>query len=344
MGSSNQVGVERVGTGGVQLYADVTGLPPSLGMPTAYVARVSAANAYLQAVTPVTANVAAYPKVTAPSVPLLVRATALSDTQIAVWWSPPLQSGGAMVTGYSVQWDITASFGPTSYSAQVQQGATFLVLPNLVAGTSYTIRVAAYNAQGYGPFVAAQVRVEGWAEIQAVLVNSQQTFTLQYTDQSGAPQSTGLLPVFASALQVQDALQRLGSGVIRTVLVSKEEQSDVDLYDLTVHEGSTYQYKVLYKITFVDAGYAPNQHPLVGTYGDGSPVNVITLQDGQSSGSKSLYLTPRVMSPSAPTNVTVTVVSNSELGVQWNTSVYTGERPITKFLVEWDILSSFPRR
>ena len=96
-------------------------------------------------------------QVTAPSVPLLVRATALSDTQIAVWWSPPLQNGGAVVTGYSVQWDVTASFGPTSYSAQVQQGATSLVLPNLVAGTAYTIRVAAYNAQGYGPFVAAQV-------------------------------------------------------------------------------------------------------------------------------------------------------------------------------------------
>ena len=69
MGSSNQVGVERVGTGGVPMYADVTGLPPSVGMPISYVARVSAANTYLQALTPVTANVAAYPKVTAPSVP-----------------------------------------------------------------------------------------------------------------------------------------------------------------------------------------------------------------------------------------------------------------------------------
>ena len=35
---------------------------------------------------------------------------------------------------------------------------------------------------------------------------------------------------------------------------------------------------MLYKITFVDAGYSPNQSPLVGTYGDGTPVNVITLQ------------------------------------------------------------------
>ena len=65
MGSSNQVGVERVGTGGVPLYADITGLPASSspGVPAAYVARVSAANAYLLAQAPVTANVAAYPKV-----------------------------------------------------------------------------------------------------------------------------------------------------------------------------------------------------------------------------------------------------------------------------------------
>ena len=171
----------------------------------------------------------------------------------------------------------TAPKHPPLPCQQVQQGATSLVLPNLVPGTAYTVRVAAYNAQGYGPFVAAQVtplgptlcinpynaqgfvlcnpflpfqpsfssffltlliplflsipfsflsqvRVEGWAEIQAVQVNSQQTFTLQYTDQSGAPQGTGTLPVYASASQVQDALQRLGSGVVRTVLVSREEK------------------------------------------------------------------------------------------------------------------------
>lgn len=71
MGSANQVGVERVGTAGVPLYADVTGLPSSPGMPAAYVARVSAANAYLQALVPVTANVAAFPKVftSCPSTP-----------------------------------------------------------------------------------------------------------------------------------------------------------------------------------------------------------------------------------------------------------------------------------
>ena len=36
------------------------------------------------------------------------------------------------------------------------------------------------------------------------------------------------------------------------------------------------------------------------------------LQDGQATGPKSLYLTPRVAPPSAPTNVTVTVVSNRQ--------------------------------
>ena len=55
----------------------------------------------------------------------------------------------------------------------------------------------------------------------------------------------------------------------------------MNLYDLTVHDGSSYQYKVLYKITFVDAGYGPNQRPLVGIYGDNSAVNVITLQVGR---------------------------------------------------------------
>ena len=52
-------------------------------------------------------------------------------------------------------------------------------------------------------------------------------------------------------------------------------------------------------------------------------------------------LTSTITSPSS--SLCPTVVFNSELGVQWNTSAYTGGSPITKFLVEWDILSSFPR-
>jgi hypothetical protein len=33
-----------------------------------------------------------------------------------------------------------------------------------------------------------------------------------------------------------------------------------------VHTGSTWQYRVSYKVTFLDAGYGFNQQPLIGSY------------------------------------------------------------------------------
>ena len=104
------------------------------------------------------------------------------------------------------------------------------------------------------------------------------------------------------------------------------------------------------QITFLDAGYGPNQPPLVATYFASSDTNsalgttatVVTVQDGQTAGPASLYLAPRLTPPSPPTDLTVTAVSNSELGLRWNASLFTGGAPATKFLVEWDSVPYFP--
>ena len=45
---------------------------------------------------------------------------------------------------------------------------------------------------------------------------------------------------------------------------------------------------------------------------------------------------PRVTRPSGPTNVTLYVVSRTELGVTWDPPIYDGGKAISKYLVEWD--------
>ncbi|KAL7541113.1 LOW QUALITY PROTEIN: hypothetical protein ACHAXR_012985 [Thalassiosira sp. AJA248-18] len=45
---------------------------------------------------------------------------------------------------------------------------------------------------------------------------------------------------------------------------------------------------------------------------------------------------PRVTRPSGPTNVTLYVVSRTELGVTWEPPVFDGGKAISKYLVEWD--------
>ena len=115
MGSGAVVGVERLATGGVAAYADIAGLSPG----TAYVARVTARNAYLAAPVPTVGAVSGTPKLSPPSAPRRVRVAVLSSTQLSVWWEAPVQAGGSPVAGYSIQWDVSTAFGPSSFSGQV---------------------------------------------------------------------------------------------------------------------------------------------------------------------------------------------------------------------------------
>jgi hypothetical protein len=120
---------------------------------------------------------------------------------------------------------------------------TSFVVPNLVATTPYTVRVAAFNAQGYSPFAAAAPALGTWAEVQTLVVTANgnggqypqpQPFSLRFQDQGGAYSAgSSLVPVYGSAAQVQDVLQRLGAPGVRAVLVSKEDLSDYNYYDLT---------------------------------------------------------------------------------------------------------------
>lgn len=45
---------------------------------------------------------------------------------------------------------------------------------------------------------------------------------------------------------------------------------------------------------------------------------------------------PKVTRPSGPANVTLFVVSRSELGIKWDPPLFDGGKAITKYLVEWD--------
>ena len=120
LGSGAVVGVERLATGGVATAADVTGLQPGV----AYVARVTAQNAYLAAPAATVAAVSGTPKLSPPAAPLRVRVAVLSSTQLSVWWEPPAQTGGSPVSGYSIQWDVSTAFGPSSFSGQVSYHST----------------------------------------------------------------------------------------------------------------------------------------------------------------------------------------------------------------------------
>jgi hypothetical protein len=327
-GSSTMVAVERVAPSEMlPTFAVISGL--TLGQQ--YVARVTASNGPLSSSYGLS-MVATAPRVTAPSAPLEVYMVVLSGSQIGVYWNTPTLTGGAAITGYSINWDLTMNFGGDSMAAFVPigSGASSYIISGLTEGSAYTVRVAAYNSQGYSPFELALPQV-GWAEVQVVTVSTSQVFTLTYNDGFNT-ETTASIPVQATALAVQEALQALNS--IRSVLVSSEDQSST--YDAT----SSLTYQVSYRITFVDAGF-PSSSYNIETLTTVTGASVVTVNQGTNPTSN--YITTLQSTPSAPESVTISVVSNTELGVSWLAPKYNGGQTVTKFLVEWDYSQYFTR-
>ena len=75
------------------------------------------------------------------------------DSQVAVRWLPPFNTGGQVITGYTVTYGPTTA-SPTSSSYQTlgcsTSGNLSCTVTGLTNGTSYTFRVLAVNSSGNG--------------------------------------------------------------------------------------------------------------------------------------------------------------------------------------------------
>ena len=131
---------------------------------------------------------------TVPAAPQYVTATP-SNGQVTVNWYPPANTGGALVSGYTVTYGTTAS---TTYntSACTNTSSLSCVINSLTDGTPYTFSVVAINANGSSPKAFSS---------------------------SVVPQS--VLTASPSNL----ALSGLGSGLARTITISNNSGSDVTI-------------------------------------------------------------------------------------------------------------------
>ncbi|KAF4315183.1 hypothetical protein BBO99_00009556 [Phytophthora kernoviae] len=89
------------------------------------------------------------------SSPTQVMLGVTSSTMLTVGWAPPTDDGGDTVSGYIVQWDVTASFDSLAVAASTtavvsdaaQRSYTITLL---TPGTRYYVRVFAKNLGGKG--------------------------------------------------------------------------------------------------------------------------------------------------------------------------------------------------
>ena len=107
-----------------------------------------------------------------PGAPTGVAAVA-GDASALVSWTPPVDTGGSPITGYTV----TGSPGGASVS--VGGGVTSANVSGLVNGTSYTFRVTATNSAGTGPAsapsnpVTPQEGTEGLPNVLVIVTDDQ---------------------------------------------------------------------------------------------------------------------------------------------------------------------------
>ncbi len=360
-GHSVYVSTTRLTKGGVPKDVIIDGL---LGPADQYFFRISATNANgVSSHTYATFSTAlvAMP----PSAPLHVQAVALSHSDVLVTWSPPAHTGGEPLTKYVVQWDVDDHFrgiapstGSSRVAAQPLEETMRFVIPHLRDALRYKVRVIPVNSVGYGVPRNAVPAVNGFVEVQKVTFAAAgedtetdvagSTFTL-----SSGGEETSALPCDVGYLAMQDALQALPN--VGQVHVNRHDYSDYVLSDT-----STADILVEWLITFVHKkpsgavglnrrGFG-NVDPLaVGTLTGAAVAGqfaVATVQDGTVEDLAEVaaqYLTLGDASPTPPTNVVLTVVSDAELGVSWGSPVQSGGQPVLQYLVEWDTEYTFDR-
>ena len=293
-----------------------------------------------------------------PLAPTHVSVHVVSDTELGVSWkAPPVRppdylaaDEDTIITHYSVQWDVDASFGHEGIIVPAHQadrdGDEILLehsysytIANLDPTTSYYVRVLAYNAHGYGDLGDA-VPMESFREVQEFTLLADSDGAADLTESfalSHGAETTVTLSVLSTAKDVEDALNALDG--VGLVSVSREDHSTT--FDDTGEE--TAPFKMVYRITFMgpvltDDGDGDVPLLVVDSTNLGNGISAtVNVQDDSSSGNGNYFsVQPFTSHPSGPTNVQLSVVSRSELGVSWDPPAHDGGAEVLKYLVEWD--------
>ncbi len=137
--TSNPAGGTDVNAGSTATTHSITGLKNG----TAYTFRVTASKA--AGTGPASTPSNSITPIDVPGAPLNVTATASSNAQAKVSFSPPVSDGGSAITGYTVTSNPAGGFDVNTGST-----ATTHTVVGLIDGTAYTFTVKAKNAAGTG--------------------------------------------------------------------------------------------------------------------------------------------------------------------------------------------------
>lgn len=253
------------------------------------------------------ANVSVFAIATVPSTPTGLAATAVSPTQVNLFWNAPASDGGATITGYKIEYK-TGSF----YSTLVENTGQVTTYSHtgMTTGTAYTYKISALNSIGTStasadvsitPTTSSTATVPGAPTGLAATAVSPTKIDLSWS----APTNTGGYPITGYKIQY-----RSGS----------------DPYaDLIANTAST-------TTTFSHNGITAGQSYIYRVY-------AITSFATSDKSSLEVYVQPKSASsstvPGAPTGLAAIATSPTKIDLSWSAPTNTGGYPITGYKIEY---------
>ncbi len=243
------------------------------------------------------------------SEPLDLAITVVSPNELSVTWSPPTETSGSEVTGYSVQYRTSATDTEEAglWVAVEQTGTeTSASIEGLIVGTAYDVQVAAINSAGIGPYAVASATTTGEISRPGTPLNVTLT-SLSPTEVRVTwtrPTKTGGLALRSYTIEYAPTNAPADSDPL--TLTRRAGTTEVILTGLMV--GTEYQVRI-------------------------AAVNALGAGEFESG----TVTTESATAPSPPRALIVTGTSTTELEVSWTAPVDEGGIPILRYQIDYRV-------
>ena len=244
---------------------------------------------------------------TAPDPPTNLVATPVKPTQVNLFWSAPANNGGAGVNNYKIEFKTGS--GSWSVLATTSGPETFYMHENLITDTTYAYRVSANNNAGTSnpsSEISATPNSSSTASLPGAPTNliGVAASPTQANLSWSAPANNGGYPISGYKIEY-----RIGSGSYMTLV--ENTGSTITTYSHSpITTGTVYVYRV-YAITAFGTGTSPTSEAVVKS-----------------------TATSALAAPGAPTALSASAVSPTQINLSWSAPTNNGGASITGYKIE----------
>ena len=245
---------------------------------------------------------------TAPAAPTELTATADGQTTINLRWTAPINTGGAAIKGYQIEWSPTGTGDTwTNLVDNTKSTATTYAHTGLTAGTTRHYRVRAINSVDPGAWsnvdmatTAAVATAPDAPTALTATADGQTTITLSWT----APASNGGAVITGYQIEVSP------NGTSEWTDLADNTESTATTYSHTgLSAGTTRHYRV-------------------------SAINNVDTSTPSNVAMATTVAVATATAPGAPTSLTATASGQTTINLSWTAPTSTGGAAITGYKIE----------